>query len=332
MSDLEGTTGLPPVTVIVATRNRGDSVVMAIKSILGNTYPSFELLVVDQSENDLTEKAVRPYLDDPRFCYLRTATRGLGVSHNLAISRVSTELIAITDDDCEVAPDWIGQLVAIFEQNERLGLVFGNVVPSPCYDLTTGYIPYFQRDEPYMLTSLKSDLFRGLGIGACMALRRSAWEAVHGFDQMLGPGAPLGSLEDRDIALRMLVAGYLVSHTPKASVIHYGFRYNRELRKMAFRDWLGFGSSYAKYLKCGHWEISDYMFKRMWWGQAVGRCLKRLRHERRLRNVTPVVSFWFGFLVGLFTKVDRTSGHFVSRPTDRLPKHYRLAWILKIKL
>src|SRR6476469_3821383 len=151
MSDLEGTTGLPPVTVIVATRNRGDSVVMAIKSILGNTYPYFELLVVDQSENDLTEKAVRPYLDDPRFCYLRTATRGLGVSHNLAISRVSTELIAITDDDCEVAPDWIGQLVAIFEQNERLGLVFGNVVPSPCYDLTTGYIPYFQRDEPYTL-------------------------------------------------------------------------------------------------------------------------------------------------------------------------------------
>src|SRR5437868_11487407 len=97
MSGLEGDAGLPPVTVVVATRNRGDSVVMAIKSILSNDYPDFELLIVDQSENDLTEKAVRPYLTDPRFGYLKTASHGLGVSHNLGISQAKAEIIAITD-------------------------------------------------------------------------------------------------------------------------------------------------------------------------------------------------------------------------------------------
>lgn len=165
-----------------------------------------------------------------------------------------------------------------------------------------------------------------------MGVRRSAWEAVQGFDEMLGPGAPLGSLEDRDIAIRMLAAGLAVSHVPGPRVVHSGFRFNRELRKMAFRDWLGFGSSYAKYLKCGHWEISRYMLGQMWWGQAVQRSLRRLRHERRLRNVTPVVSFWLGFIYGLLTRVNRRTGHFVPRRNGQTPNHYRLAWLLKIKL
>jgi GT2 family glycosyltransferase len=332
MSGLEGEPGLPPVTVVIATRNRGDSVVTAIKSILCNDYPSFELLIVDQSENDLTEKAVRPYLTDPRFGYLKTATHGLGISHNLAVSRATTEIIAITDDDCEVAPDWICQMVRAFGQNPRLGMVFGNVVPNPRYDASTGYIPHFMRHDSYLLTGLNCELIQGLGIGACMGVRRSAWEKVQGFDEMLGPGAPLGSLEDRDIAIRMLAAGFSVVHAPSVSVIHSGFRYNRELRKMAFRDWLGFGSSYAKYLKCGYWEVTHYMLIQMWWGQAVRRSLRRLRHERRLRNVTPVVSFWLGFLAGLFTRVNRTTGHFRPRRPGRMPNHYRLAWLLKIRL
>ena len=51
----------PPVSVIVATRNRGDSIVNTVNSILANNYPNFELYVIDQSDDDLTEKAVEPF-------------------------------------------------------------------------------------------------------------------------------------------------------------------------------------------------------------------------------------------------------------------------------
>jgi GT2 family glycosyltransferase len=323
MSEKNTQVALPPVFAVVATRNRGDNVVLTIQSILKNRYPDFTLLLVDQSDNDLTQEAIRPFQTDPRFFYFRTATKGLGISHNLAISRATTEIIAITDDDCEVPSNWLAQIAQAFCANERLGLVFGNVLPAQ-YDPATGYIPEFKRNEAYLITGLDSDFFRGMGIGACMALRRSAWEAVHGFDQALGPGSPLGSLEDRDLAVRIVLAGYYVYHNPNIQIIHYGFRPNKELSKLSFQDWYGFGSNYAKYLKGGYWSISRYLLRQMWLGQAVRQFLRRLLLERRIRNVTPVVTFWIGFLAGLITPIDHKTGHFVYNNQSLVARYYTL--------
>ncbi|HEX2915567.1 MAG TPA: glycosyltransferase family A protein [Chloroflexia bacterium] len=292
-----------PVTAIISTRNRSHCIAAAVESVLMNDYPCFELIVLDQSDNNLTEKALTPYLNNPRLVYVRSNSRGLGIGHNIAVSIARTELLAFTDDDCLVAVDWISQIVQAFQVDQEIGLVFGNVLPTQ-YDVKTGYIPVFIQPDAYLLKSLKGDLKRGMGIGACFALKKSIWEKVKGFDQMLGPGAPLGSLEDRDIAIRVLLAGKYVYHTPAVRVVHLGFRQNRELRKLAFRDWFGFGSSFAKYLKCGHWDISYYMIYQMWTQQAFLRIFHSILVQKRISNVTASVSFWIGFIAGLFSSVD----------------------------
>ena len=92
----------PPVTVVVSTRNRSEYILKTVQSVLLNDYPNFDVLVMDQSENDLTEAILRPLLGDPRFRYLRTPTKGLSVGRNLAISATQSQFIALTDDDCEV--------------------------------------------------------------------------------------------------------------------------------------------------------------------------------------------------------------------------------------
>jgi len=295
---------LPPVSVLICTRSRGDSVVATIESILANDYPTFSLLVLDQSDDDLTETALLPFRHDPHLTYLRSATKGLGAAHNTAIRRFETELIAITDDDCVVPVDWLREIVEAFRIDGRIGLIFGRVAACQ-YDTNAGYVPVFERDEPVLLTTIRGDLFRGLGIGACFALKRSAWQVMRGFDEKLGPGAPLGSLEDRDMGIRLLLAGYFVYYTPRVAVTHYGFRRNRELRGLSFRDWFGFGAGYAKYLKCGHWSITPYMLRQMWIGQALGHSFNYLRVARRLGRVTPVLTFWLGFVAGLAAAVDR---------------------------
>ncbi len=295
---------LPLVSALVCTRSRGDGIVATIESILKNDYPDFSLLVLDQSDDDLTEIAALPFRHDPRFTYLRSKTKGLGSAHNAAIRNLQTELIAITDDDCVVPADWLREIVEAFRIDERISMVFGRVAACQ-YDTNAGYVPVFERDAPVLLTTIRGDLFRGLGIGACLALKRSAWQAVRGFDEKLGPGAPLGSMEDRDMGIRLLLAGYAVYYTPRVVVTHYGFRKNRELRGLAFRDWFGFGTSYAKYLKCGQWTISRYMIRQMWIGQALGHSFNYLRVARRLGRVTPVLTFWLGFVAGLAAAVDR---------------------------
>lgn len=302
---------LPPVSVLICTRSRGASIVATIESILNNDYPEFSLLVLDQSTNDLTEAGSLPFRHDPRFTYLRSRTKGLGVAHNAAIRSLQDELIAITDDDCVVPVAWLREIVEAFRVDSRIGVVFGSVVACR-YDARAGYVPVFERDEPILLTNVSEDLFQGLGIGACLAVRRSAWQAVGGFDEKLGPGAPLGSLEDRDMAIRLLLAGHFVYYTPRVAVTHYGFRTNAKLRGLAFRDWFGFGACYAKYLKCGHWAVTPYMMRRMWIGQALGHSLRHLRIVRRFGRVTPVLAFWLGFVAGFASAVDRDTNLFTG--------------------
>lgn len=304
----------PHISVVIATRNRGGSIVPGLTSILANSYGRFDVIVIDQSDDDRTAAALAPFVDQGALTYVRSGTKGLGVAHNLAIAQTRGPIVAMTDDDTTVPANWLSEIERAFRLDQRIGLVFGNVYPCK-YDRTAGYVPVFVRAGTTLLTGLGGDLRRGLGIGACFAIRRTAWQAVHGFDEMLGPGAPRGSLEDRDMAIRLLAAGYYVYHSARIRVVHYGFRPHKDLRRLAYQDWFGFGTSYAKYLKCGLRDITPYMLRQMWVEQALYVSLRHLVMHTRIGRLTPVCVFWIGMAVGLMTPVDIGRGHF--RPKRR---------------
>ena len=67
----------PQVTVVISTRNRAERIVKAVQTILENDYPHFEVRVIDQSEDDLTETSLRTFLGNPRFHYMRTHIKGI---------------------------------------------------------------------------------------------------------------------------------------------------------------------------------------------------------------------------------------------------------------
>ena len=115
-------------TVVISTRNRGDSVTRVIRGLLCNTYSNFELIVIDQSEDNRTEAAVKPYLEDSRVHYMRSATKGISAGRNVGISRARGAWIAMTDDDCEVPDNWLQQFAAVFSIDRNIGIVFGNAL------------------------------------------------------------------------------------------------------------------------------------------------------------------------------------------------------------
>ncbi len=61
------TAGVPRVSALVCTRNRGDSIVCAVGSLLRSDYTDFELIVVDQSTNEETASALKRFEGDPRL-------------------------------------------------------------------------------------------------------------------------------------------------------------------------------------------------------------------------------------------------------------------------
>lgn len=238
---------LPPVTVVISTRNRGEKIAETIETVLLADHPDFEVRVIDQSDGDATSNALQRFLSDPRLVYIRTTCRGLSAGRNLGIHGARNELVAITDDDCRIPVDWLRELACAFDVDQRIGLVFGNVYPGP-HDPGLGFIISYVRKEALLARSIL-DKHRVEGLANCMGVRKSAWRSLGGFDELLGAGAPFRAAEEMDLAVRALMAGYYVYESPDFSVSHLGFRAWGEERDLISGYLFGNGAAFAKHLR-----------------------------------------------------------------------------------
>src|SRR5688500_108771 len=91
-----------PASVLVCTRNRPQDLEFALPTSMAQAYPNFEVVLIDQSTNDDTERLVRKLCgSDPRVRYIRTNTVGLSIARNMALTEARYDICAFTDDDCE---------------------------------------------------------------------------------------------------------------------------------------------------------------------------------------------------------------------------------------
>ena len=95
-----------------------------VASILANTHPNFELVVVDQSKDNETLEALKPFGADPRLRYVKITTVGKGNALNAGLKETKGSVIAITDDDCTVPPKWLENLPQFSSHTRRSRLLF----------------------------------------------------------------------------------------------------------------------------------------------------------------------------------------------------------------
>lgn len=297
------------VSVVVGTRGRGASVASTVESLLASTGVDVEVLVIDQNDDDATEDALGPFLADPRVRYLRSTTVGVSAARNVGLRAAGHPLVLITDDDVTVPPDWCRSFAAALAPHERVAVAYCIVDAAP-HDPAQGFIPAHDVRRPVIVRSLLGKS-RVRGLGAGMAVRRDAVLAFGGFDEQLGPGAPMRSAEDRDIATRALRAGWWVSQTPEARVLHHGFRTFAEGRDLTRRDWYGIGAAYAKQVKRVDPRIVPVLAHEvLFYG-----LLEPMVHApagHRLRGLKRLYHFGAGLVHGLRTPLDPTT--LVYRP------------------
>jgi glycosyltransferase involved in cell wall biosynthesis len=241
------------ISVIIATKGRGGAVTGTVRSVLANTHPHFEIVVVDQNGDDAVATALALAADDSRVRCVPSASRGVSAARNAGIATARGDVIAITDDDCEVAADWLASIDAAFARDRSIGVVFGNVLAGR-HDPTAGFVTSYVRATPSVATRIR-EKHRVQGISACMALRADVCRHLGGFDEMLGAGAPLGSGAETDVTVRALLAGYAVFETPDVRVVHHGFRNWSDGERLVARYLFGTGAVVAKHVKCGHLSI-----------------------------------------------------------------------------
>jgi glycosyltransferase involved in cell wall biosynthesis len=302
--------GPPLISALVCTCSRDRLVANAVSSILANTHPNFELIVVDQSKDNETREALTPFSADRRLRYLKSATIGKGNALNVGLKETKGAVVAITDDDCTVPTNWLETFASIFVAHPRVAVTFCSVKAGE-YDRKAGFIPDYIRTGDTILTSMH-DARNVHGMGAGLAVRRSMIEKIGGFDPMLGPGSRFPSADDRDVAIRALLAGYHIYETSSIAVKHFGFRTWQQGRQLARRDFLAIGAAYSKLLKCGRIELA-YIPADEFTKYALWPPIRDLLHLRQPRGMVRIRAFLEGFIEGLRTPLDRTTMKFVDK-------------------
>jgi glycosyltransferase involved in cell wall biosynthesis len=87
----------PLVSVIIPTYNCGTFIVEAIQSVLQQTYPHYEIIVVDDGSTDNTQDVVAPHKS--RLTYIYQSNQGVVAARNLGIEHAKGDLIAFLDSD-----------------------------------------------------------------------------------------------------------------------------------------------------------------------------------------------------------------------------------------
>lgn len=231
-------------------------------SVLANTYPSFDLLVVDQSDEARTGETVQKMMaDHSNLRYLHTSTPGLSRAYNIGVRETSGAVIAFTDDDCVAPPDWLASIAAAFEGDPEAGMLYGQVLlPADLAD-SPDEVPTLAIPSRRRLS--RRDGFQISGMGANFAARRLLFDQVGGFDEILGGGGPLKSSQDFDFQYRVYLAGATILLCPEVKVDHYGVR-NREQWPATLRNYgFGDGAFYFKHVRCGDLHALTMLVRRL---------------------------------------------------------------------
>ena len=101
-------------------------------------------------------------------------------AYNTGIAASSGEVLAFTDDDCVVPPDWITTIVSAFAAEPDGDLLYGQVIPLAGLDDDRGWSPKLEIHEPRRLS--RGDGWHIFGMGANFAARRRLFVEVGPFD------------------------------------------------------------------------------------------------------------------------------------------------------
>ncbi len=107
---------MPVVSVVLPTYDRAAVIGRSIRSVLGQTYGDFELIVVDDGSTDATLERVASFHDGRIRCIRLERNRGAAAARNAGIEAAQGRLLAFQDSDDEWLPEKLDRQVRAFER------------------------------------------------------------------------------------------------------------------------------------------------------------------------------------------------------------------------
>lgn len=204
------------ISVIICTRNRPKKLNECLNSILANSFSSFEIIVVDQSDVFTTKSIIETNSINYYKMNRKCKSEGL----NIALKKASKDIIAFTDDDCIVDRNWLSNIEQSFLEYEGVAGIFGRILPYEPNKNRGKICPCNFQNKERRVIDKPTKHWKDIGFGNNMAFRRSVYHKIGGFKKWLGPGSVGRAAEDAEFALRNLLNGNKLLYEPNVIVYH----------------------------------------------------------------------------------------------------------------
>jgi glycosyltransferase involved in cell wall biosynthesis len=192
-------------SLILATVGRSSEIDRLFKTLCVQTHQDFDIVIVDQNEDDRVQKLVARYQGKLRLRHVRAAKQGHAGANNIGLEYAAGDLIAFPDDDCWYPADLLERVDRMFREHPEYGGISGRE--------TTG--KWHSQAGPMG----RIDLWKR-HISFALFYRRSIIDGMM-FDRSLGVGAGTrwGSGEETDFLIRAMRRG-LVFYDPSLVINH----------------------------------------------------------------------------------------------------------------
>ena len=233
----------PRISVIVCSYNGARTIRDCFEGLLTLEYPNFEVIVVDDGSTDGTAAMAHEY----GFRLISTENRGLSSARNTGLAAATGEIVAYIDDDAWPDPHWLMYLAATFLSTDHVGVGGPNIPPGG-----DGPIAECVANAPggpvhVLLSDREAEHIPGCN----MAFRRTALEAIGGFDPQFRTAG-----DDVDLCWRLQQQGWTIGFSPGAMVWHH----RRNSIRTYWKQQQGYGKAEAllerkwpeKYNAAGH--------------------------------------------------------------------------------
>jgi glucosyl-dolichyl phosphate glucuronosyltransferase len=214
------------VSIIVCTYklDNYDNLTAAIDSLLAQSYPAKEILVVVDGNQALQKKVLSDYGTKPAVrSILLKENRGVSEARNAGIKDSKGDILVFMDDDAVAAEDWLDHLLNTYREFDALS-VGGKILPV-WPERRPDYFP----EELDWLVGATNDGFAEDNVtkvrntfGPNMSFKREVFQKVGLFNKVFGfIGHSYVQAEEPELALRMKRKfGKEVMYNPKAVVYH----------------------------------------------------------------------------------------------------------------
>ena len=218
----------PLVSIIIPNYNGEKYLPLCLSSLLKTKYKKFEIILVDDVSSDGSIKIIKSYIKKSKnINFLRNKVNiGAAASRNRAIKKAKGEIVVFLDNDTEVRPGWLGELLKPFE-NTSVGATCPKMpMLQDKSRITTAGL--FLIPHTGWGIALKGEKTREVvSISACMVVRKEVIEKIGGFDEKLAVHT-----EDLDFSWRIWIGGWKIIYVPDSVVYHKFKGYEERARLM----------------------------------------------------------------------------------------------------